>query len=109
MGDVFDSVIDREARRVLFIALQTTYHFVRVFKFAKFDGITESVAAYFELSSRRKTAKMARSIKMVVTPYFQAYHGVFSKNRFQNDEADADEFEANVDGARDDNVLTMDR
>ena len=52
-------------------------------------------------AKRRKWRRVALSINMVITPYFQAYHALFSRNRFQNDTADADEANANADGARD--------
>eukprot|EP01084_Bolivina_argentea_P261717 442410_1 len=37
--DVFDTVIDRETRRILFNLLHITYHFIRIFKHAKFNHI----------------------------------------------------------------------
>ena len=47
---IFDSIVDREARRILFDLLHITYHFIRRYKFAQFNEITEIVAAKFEVN-----------------------------------------------------------
>ena len=49
MEDLFDSMVDREARRVLFDLLNITYHYVRCYKAAQFKGIIDIVAAKFEV------------------------------------------------------------
>ena len=48
--DIFDTIVDREARRILFDLLHITYHFIRRYKFAQFNEITEIVAAKFEVN-----------------------------------------------------------
>ena len=47
--DIFDSVVDREARRILFDLLHITYHFIRRYKADQFNVIIDSVAAKFEV------------------------------------------------------------
>ena len=50
-GDgLFDLIVDREARRVLFDLLHITYYFVRCYKAAQFNSIIANVAAKFEVS-----------------------------------------------------------
>ena len=47
--DLFDAVVDREARSILFNALQISYHFVRVYKHQKMEEITDLMAHKFEV------------------------------------------------------------
>ena len=48
-GDVFDSIVDRETRRILFDLLHITYHYVRKYKAYQFNEITEIIAEKFEV------------------------------------------------------------
>ena len=47
--DVFDSIVDRETRRILFDLLHIVYHFIRRYKQYQFNEITEIVATKFEV------------------------------------------------------------
>ena len=104
--DLFHAVVDREARRILFNLLQITYHFIRVYKHKKFNDITDLVAEKFEvnillfvyilsvltitfciqLTSKKKKWRMNKSMRMVLTPYFQAYYSIFSRNEWMKDD-----------------------
>ena len=47
--DVFDSIVDRERRRILFDLLHIVYHFIRRYKAYQFNEITQMVAEKFEV------------------------------------------------------------
>ena len=46
-----DTIIDREARRVLFDTLHVTYHFMRIYKREKFGGVFDKIGDIFEVKT----------------------------------------------------------
>ena len=49
--NLFDAIVDREARRILFDLLHITYHFIRVYKAAQINEIITTINEKFEVNT----------------------------------------------------------
>lgn len=73
----FESIADRESRKILFLTLHLSYHHMHRLQNMNFKNILQPIYNLLQMNDKKEKSKFHSSMWMILQTYFQEHYSVF--------------------------------